>query len=75
MIKQFVTDVMWGKLDYLLVDTPPGTSDEHISTIEVLRNINPDGAVVVTTPQVWLKRLRCCWSDSHSTVSAGRVTV
>ena len=54
MIKQFVTDVMWGNLDYLLVDTPPGTSDEHISTIEVLRNINPDGAVLVTTPQVWL---------------------
>ena len=57
MIKQFVTDVMWGNLDYLLVDTPPGTSDEHISTIEVLRNINPDGAVVVTTPQVWLSWL------------------
>ena len=37
MIKQFV---MWGNLDYLLVDTP---SDEHISTIEV----NPDGAMVV----------------------------
>lgn len=52
MIKQFVTDVMWGNLDYLLVDTPPGTSDEHIATVETLRNINPDGAVVVTTPQV-----------------------
>ena len=52
MIKQFVSDVMWGNLDYLLVDTPPGTSDEHISTLEALRNINPDGAVLVTTPQV-----------------------
>ena len=55
MIKQFVTDVMWGNLDYLLVDTPPGTSDEHIATVEALRNINPDGAVVVTTPQVGAK--------------------
>lgn len=52
MIKQFVTDVMWGNLDYLLVDTPPGTSDEHMATVETLRNISPDGAVVVTTPQV-----------------------
>lgn len=59
MIKQFVTDVMWGNLDYLLVDTPPGTSDEHITTVETLRNINPDGAVVVTTPQVQLVKLPC----------------
>ena len=34
MIKQFVEDVYWGKLDYLLIDTPPGTSDEHISIVE-----------------------------------------
>ncbi|CAI8049951.1 Cytosolic Fe-S cluster assembly factor NUBP2 [Geodia barretti] len=51
MIKQFVTDVVWGSLDYLLVDTPPGTSDEHISTLEALRTTNPDGAVLVSTPQ------------------------
>jgi hypothetical protein len=31
MIKQFLKDVEWGELDYLIVDTPPGTSDEHIS--------------------------------------------
>jgi Mrp family chromosome partitioning ATPase len=31
MIKQFLKDVDWGTLDYLLIDTPPGTSDEHIS--------------------------------------------
>ena len=45
---------MEGKYDYLLVDTPPGTSDEHMATVLVktLRNISPDGAVVVTTPQV-----------------------
>lgn len=51
MIKQFLQDVCWGNLDYLLIDTPPGTSDEHISIIENLKEYQPDGAVVVTTPQ------------------------
>ena len=52
MIRQFLTDVCWGELDYLIIDTPPGTSDEHISIVEYLKDINPDGAVIVTTPQV-----------------------
>ncbi len=52
MIKQFLTDVVWGELDYLIVDTPPGTSDEHISVVESLRSVNPEGAILVTTPQV-----------------------
>jgi Mrp family chromosome partitioning ATPase len=55
MVRQFLSDVHWGKLDYLLIDTPPGTSDEHISLVETLmKNAAPDqvsGAVVVTTPQ------------------------
>ncbi|XP_077489725.1 NUBP iron-sulfur cluster assembly factor 2 isoform X2 [Amblyomma americanum] len=51
MIRQFLVDVCWGELDYLVVDTPPGTSDEHMSTVEVLRGLNPDGAILVTTPQ------------------------
>lgn len=51
MIKQFVTDVNWGPLDYLIIDTPPGTSDEHLTLCEVLRDFRPAGAVVVTTPQ------------------------
>ncbi|CAG2120180.1 unnamed protein product, partial [Medioppia subpectinata] len=52
MIRQFLTDVNWGELDYLIVDTPPGTSDEHISVVECLKEFrNPDGAVLVTTPQ------------------------
>jgi Mrp family chromosome partitioning ATPase len=51
MIKQFVTDVNWGPLDYLIIDTPPGTSDEHLTLCEVLRDLHPAGAVVVTTPQ------------------------
>ncbi|RHZ79027.1 hypothetical protein Glove_152g19 [Diversispora epigaea] len=51
MIKQFLNDVCWGNLDYLIIDTPPGTSDEHISIVEYLKDVNPDGAVIVTTPQ------------------------
>ncbi|EGF77774.1 hypothetical protein BATDEDRAFT_27495 [Batrachochytrium dendrobatidis JAM81] len=51
MIKQFLSDVAWGNLDYLIIDTPPGTSDEHISIVEYLQEFNPDGAVIVTTPQ------------------------
>jgi Mrp family chromosome partitioning ATPase len=55
MIRQFLTDVQWGALDYLLIDTPPGTSDEHISLVEtLLLSCGPSqlsGAVVVTTPQ------------------------
>ena len=36
MVRQFLSDVLWPPLDYLLIDTPPGTSDEHISVIETL---------------------------------------
>lgn len=50
MIKQFVADVSWGVLDYLLIDTPPGTSDEHITVAESLKEYAPK-AVLVTTPQ------------------------
>ena len=51
LIKQFLTDVDWGDLDYLIVDTPPGTSDEHISIVQLLQSSNVDGAVIITTPQ------------------------
>lgn len=51
LIKQFLKDVEWGELDYLLVDTPPGTSDEHLSVNSYLKGSGVDGAVVVTTPQ------------------------
>uniref|UniRef100_A0A0A9Y463 Cytosolic Fe-S cluster assembly factor NUBP2 homolog n=1 Tax=Lygus hesperus TaxID=30085 RepID=A0A0A9Y463_LYGHE len=50
MIKQFLQDVHWQELDYLIIDTPPGTSDEHITVVENLAGIC-DGAVIVTTPQ------------------------
>lgn len=52
MIKQFLRDVDWGEVDYLIVDTPPGTSDEHLSVIQYLAAAHIDGAVVITTPQV-----------------------
>lgn len=51
MIKQFLRDVDWDQLDYLVVDTPPGTSDEHLSLIQYLSGAGIDGAVIVTTPQ------------------------
>lgn len=35
LIKQFLKDVHWGPLDYLIIDSPPGTSDEHISIVQV----------------------------------------
>lgn len=44
-------DVDWGELDYLVVDAPPGTSDEHISIAQFLKGSEVDGAVIVTTPQ------------------------
>ncbi len=49
MIKQFLKDVEWGQLDYLIIDSPPGTGDEPLSIIQFLEN--PDGAIIVTTPQ------------------------
>ncbi|XP_063082581.1 cytosolic Fe-S cluster assembly factor NUBP1 isoform X2 [Cavia porcellus] len=51
MIKQFLRDVDWGDVDYLLVDTPPGTSDEHLSVVQYLAAAHIDGAVIITTPQ------------------------
>jgi Mrp family chromosome partitioning ATPase len=51
LIKQFLTDVVWNELDYLIIDTPPGTSDEHISIVQYLKSASVDGAIVVTTPQ------------------------
>ncbi|XP_031835202.1 NUBP iron-sulfur cluster assembly factor 1 isoform X2 [Nomia melanderi] len=51
MIKQFLSEVDWGNLDYLILDTPPGTSDEHLSATSYLKNVGITGAIIVTTPQ------------------------
>eukprot|EP00831_Metopus_contortus_P070494 TRINITY_DN6402_c0_g1_i2.p1 TRINITY_DN6402_c0_g1~~TRINITY_DN6402_c0_g1_i2.p1 ORF type:complete len:310 (+),score=54.96 TRINITY_DN6402_c0_g1_i2:103-1032(+) len=49
VIKQFLSEVNWGELDYLIVDSPPGTGDEPLSVCQLLENV--DGCVMVTTPQ------------------------
>lgn len=49
VIKQFLKDVAWGDLDYLIIDAPPGTGDEPLSVCQLISPI--DGAVIVTTPQ------------------------
>ncbi|MBW1917773.1 MAG: P-loop NTPase [Deltaproteobacteria bacterium] len=48
VIQQFITDVEWGQLDYLIIDSPPGTGDEPLSVAQTI----PDAqAIIVTTPQ------------------------
>jgi len=49
VIKQFLEEVNWGDLDYLVVDLPPGTGDEALSIAQLAPNIA--GAIIVTTPQ------------------------
>ncbi|GAA5826134.1 hypothetical protein JCM3770_004053 [Rhodotorula araucariae] len=52
LIKQFLKDVEWGALEHLVIDTPPGTSDEHLSVVQYLAAAGGvSGAVIVTTPQ------------------------
>ncbi|XP_059093928.1 cytosolic Fe-S cluster assembly factor NUBP1 homolog [Tigriopus californicus] len=51
LIKQLLRDVDWDALDFLIIDTPPGTSDEHLSIVQYLSEAGLDGAVIVTTPQ------------------------
>jgi ATP-binding protein involved in chromosome partitioning len=48
-IKQFLNQVNWGSLDYLIVDLPPGTGDEALTIAQLAPNVK--GAVIVTTPQ------------------------
>jgi ATP-binding protein involved in chromosome partitioning len=48
-ISQFLGEVEWGPLDFLIADLPPGTGDEPLSVAHLIKNV--DGAVIVTTPQ------------------------
>jgi Mrp family chromosome partitioning ATPase/predicted Fe-Mo cluster-binding NifX family protein len=59
LIKQFLKDVEWGSLDYLIVDSPPGTGDEPLAVAELIERA--DGAVIVTTPQqIAIQDVRRC---------------
>jgi len=49
LIQQFVSDVEWGSLDYLIIDLPPGTGDEPLSVTHIMGEL--DGSIIVTTPQ------------------------
>ncbi len=49
LIKQFMEDIEWPELDYLIVDCPPGTGDEPLSVIQILKKIS--GVIIVSTPQ------------------------
>jgi ATP-binding protein involved in chromosome partitioning len=47
-LRQFISDTLWGDLDYLLIDLPPGTSDIHLTLVQT---VPVTGAIIVTTPQ------------------------
>ena len=49
LISQFLGDVNWGELDYLVIDSPPGTGDEPLSIVQLVPGLS--GAIIVTTPQ------------------------
>ncbi len=49
VIRQFLGDTEWGTLDYLIIDTPPGTGDEQLTVVQSIKDIT--GAIIVTTPQ------------------------
>ena len=48
VISQFIGHTVWGELDFLIIDSPPGTGDEPLSVVQTAK---PDGAIIVTTPQ------------------------
>jgi len=49
LIRQFLSDVNWGVVDYMIIDSPPGTGDEPLSIAQLMPNLN--GGIIVTTPQ------------------------
>ncbi|KAA3671860.1 uncharacterized protein DEA37_0012666, partial [Paragonimus westermani] len=85
LIRQLLTDVCWtddnDTMDFLLIDTPPGTSDEHLSVVQYLQAAGClDGAIIVTTPQeVALsdvrKRKRAVRKGTIGAIRRGDVTI
>ncbi len=64
-IRQFIADVDWGDLDYLIIDSPPGTGDEPLTVIQTIPDVQ---GIVVTTPQeVSLRDVRKSINFCHST--------
>lgn len=63
------------EVDYLLIDTPPGTSDEHLSITSYLNETGVDGAVIVTTPQVRLAQQCANLTLSNSLVDKAELRV
>ncbi len=49
VLRQFLAEVNWGRLDYLVIDSPPGTGDEPLSICQMIKALT--GAIIVTTPQ------------------------
>lgn len=64
-LRQFISDVEWGELDYMIVDLPPGTGDEPLNVVHLMEGI--DGAIIVTTPQ------DLALLDSRKAVSFARI--
>lgn len=64
-IKQFLGDVEWGDLDFLIIDLPPGTGDEPLSVAHLIERV--DGSIIVTTPQ------DVALLDSRKTVNFSRM--
>ena len=64
VIRQFLKDVAWARLDYLIIDSPPGTGDEPLSVAQLVGS--PASAVIVTTPQdLSISDVRRCISFCH----------
>lgn len=64
VIRQFLADIVWGDLDFLVIDSPPGTGDEPLTVCQLLPEM--DGTIVVTTPQ------EVAILDSRKSVTFGR---
>ena len=51
LVLEFLSDINWDGVDLLLIDTPPGTSDEHLSIVSFMSGTGINGAIIITTPE------------------------